>query len=67
MGAVVVLGSLPPRRPVGPAVRVAVPGAGAVKAVPPRCAGCAIAERWTVAPGAVPELSLIHISERAGK
>ncbi|MCX4502958.1 hypothetical protein [Streptomyces anulatus] len=32
-----------------------MPGAWSVKAVPPRCAGGAVAERWTVAPGAVPE------------
>lgn len=54
-GAAVVPCALPSCRSVGRPLRFAVPRAGSVEASPPGCAGCAVAERWTRGPGAVPE------------
>ncbi|MFH9392554.1 hypothetical protein [Streptomyces sp. NPDC017556] len=47
-------GALASWRSVGTALRFAVPRAGSVEASPPRCGGCAVAERWTRGPEAVP-------------
>lgn len=54
-GAAVVPGAPPSWRSAGTALRFAVPRARSVGASPPRCVGCAVAERWTRGPEAVPE------------
>lgn len=58
-------GSPGPPLPVDPERRVAAPGAGSVKEVPPPWAGDVAAERWSGAPGAAPEGAGCRVLGRA--